>query len=46
MQQGMDRIMLKIDEAILKIEYWLENAKKQKNLICNRVEMDVFNKPG
>ena len=35
-----------MDEAILKIEYWLENAKKQKDLICNCVEMDVFNKPG
>ena len=34
-----------IDEAILKIEYWLENAKKQKDLICNCKEMDVFNKP-
>ena len=34
-----------MDEAILKIEYWLENAKKQKDLICNCVEMDVFNKP-
>ena len=45
-QQGMDRTMLQIDEAISKIEYWLENAKKQKDLICNRVEMDVFNKPG
>ena len=33
-----------IDEAILKIEYWLENAKKQKDLICNCMEMDVFNK--
>ena len=31
-----------LDEAIIKIEYWLENAKKQKDLINNSVEMDIF----
>ena len=35
-----------MDKAILKIEYWLENAKKQKDLLCNCVEMDAFNQPG
>lgn len=34
-----------LDEAILKIECWLENAKKQKDLISNSVEMDILNHP-
>lgn len=34
-----------LDEAILKIEYWLENAKKQKDLISNSVEMDILHSP-
>ena len=34
-----------LDEAILKIEYWLEKAKKQKDLISNSVEMDILHRP-
>ena len=34
-----------LDEAILKIEYWLENAKKQKDLISNSVEMAILHHP-
>ena len=41
-----ERRQAAMDEAILKIEHWLENAKKQKDLICNCVEMDVLNRPG
>ena len=34
-----------LDEAIIKIEYWLEKAKKQKDLISNSVEMDILHHP-
>ena len=39
-------VQKELDECILTIEQWLENAKKQKDIICNGVEMDVLNRSG
>ena len=41
-----EKVRKELDECILTIEQWLENAKKQRDIICNSVEMDVLNRSG